>query len=139
MSMKSISKWIFAALIGAATLYGCGEDDNVYHPHFTQADVDAANKPKEKPKPGPSTPTETAQVVQKIGTVDYGKYGIPIYPGSHLNPKANVAFNEKNGGHEIQITLNSNDDPSVITPWYRDHVKADKAYVLTDPALGNLG
>lgn len=120
------------------TVCGCSNDETtVYRPHFGP---DAAQKettaaPKTTPQ-GDSVRGD-AQLVEKVGDVDYAAYGIPIYPGAEIKADASLAFKaKKDGPKEIQVTMESIDSVPEIAVWYRDQIKATHA--LSSADLGTL-
>jgi hypothetical protein len=139
MGTRVMRRLLIAASVLVVAL-GCASDEVVYHPHFGPEDLKVAPKSSATPANVVPETSPPSAIVEKIGNVDYGSYGIPLYPGAKLNAKSNIAFKSgKSGARTIQVTLDSQDAPEVITRWYKDQVKAEHAYVMSDKTVGSLG
>jgi hypothetical protein len=103
-------------LIGFIVLAGGCAQEKSYPPRAIVPQV--AGEPDSGFRPG---------ILEKVGSSDYSKYGIPLYPGSKVVPGSDLSGKAKASG-VFRITLESNDPVSAITNWYKDAIKATQAF-----------
>lgn len=108
---------LFAALITAGFLAGCGNDGK---------DEKTSAKPP---------------AIETVGTpISETEIGVPFYPGAKVNDKVATKLASVDG-NALSVNLMTADAPEKITAFYREKLKAmatDKQYVETPGSDGQM-